>query len=77
MFNRAKALGILGRGKEADEAYAESAHAALGSDLQAGWRGGPVKLRELYPVNRKGMLRFVSLLLCHSPSPRLLLQWII
>ncbi|GAX74981.1 hypothetical protein CEUSTIGMA_g2427.t1 [Chlamydomonas eustigma] len=33
MFNRAKALGILGSVEEADVAYAEAAHASYGSDL--------------------------------------------
>ena len=34
MFNRAKALGIIGQLKEADEAYKEAAHSSHGRDLQ-------------------------------------------
>lgn len=34
MFNRAKALGLLGSLKEADEAYTEAANSAHGKDLQ-------------------------------------------
>ena len=36
MFNRAKALGILGSTRDADEAYSGAARTAYGSDVQAG-----------------------------------------
>jgi hypothetical protein len=60
MFNRAKALGVLGSVRDADDAYSGVAQSAYGSDLQAGgsvstlaWEvGNPCRLGDPMSTDR-------------------------